>query len=311
MTTFKQFLSEKLRWQKSLFYIITSDYIQKIGGAKSYETVVVPLKHSFLSKYFGPLHKKAIHISSLSAYKDIKNLEGKKSKHISTMDTLDRTIVRHGMWGGSGAGFVLEGDMLINSQYDVWSVPTKQGTRVIELANIEGMTQSTRDTITNRYTKEVFDALLEVVNKYKINEWPGFDDEVKLRTGYTTTQNMMQLSNYFERIDEGYVRGIEPKHEQALRRIKNEFITKFMDFWSKEFASNKELWKQLLYTDQREEGIYNEIVLSNFSIKSIIVLVDEDTDSETFQLLDWIREQENVKVVNNASEFMNAAKTLL
>lgn len=274
MKTFQQYLTEAPQWQYSLFDMITSTYLRSVNYQKG-NTIVVPLQNALLERHFDIKQKVAAHVASIDKIDELRKIQNKKSKHISASTEPDRGMVEGGIWGGSGAVFILRGDLLVFGGQDVWSAPTKQGTRVTTLYNIN---EEVDQSLSFRY----YDSLWESLNKAlkpAIPKLPNYDQEVEFDMSTKVPERIHVINNYLRMVVDGNIDGATSQHKRIVSNIKRQVITDWFDFWNKEFKTNNAIWKSRLFSGNSPSNApYNEVVLSNFSIEKVIAIEDSYED---------------------------------
>lgn len=218
MNKFKELILEKIKWENSLFNILT-DFNPK---DLSYYGVNIPISYNlFKILKFKPKKILAGHLSSTKNIQNIINLQNKRSNPISCFTDLDSTFLFHGAHG-KGCVSILEGEPITGGRADIGSTPIKNGNMRF---------------VSTRFFK---------------NE----ESEVFL--------------NNLEKKISGQI-------QQLLSNSKNktEIENKILQMWDNEFKLNKIRWKNILFNYKRftsEIETVNEILLTNFSIKKIVLM---------------------------------------
>lgn len=287
MITFKDFLAEAPQWQNSLFDLIMTDYmisLNNVGNVRT--TIAIPLSHSVLTEYFNFKNRKVAHIADITELPNLATLQRKKSKHISATTKFTKDLALEGIWGGGGTVFILRGDILVGADEDIWSVPTKQGTRVIDLSRLIRTNNPIYKKVEASYTKYMWEVIEKELRAYGLKNLPSWTEEAPINLSKSFTERTSGLANYFNRIMQGYVEGTTPKIQKDIGKIKNRIITKYMDYWARLFSAPTDTWFDILFSKMKnpiDDFGYNEVVLSNFTIEKVITLIDEDYSNKTIE----------------------------
>lgn len=116
-----------------------SPKISNLFGRLVYDSTLIPLSIPIIKKLVGNIKTaKVAHITDYNGYQKLKKLEGKK-KGISSFNKLGSKS-----WVSSGSGIatdggvmvILEGKLLLNSDWDLYSVTDSQGRKWVEIKRI-------------------------------------------------------------------------------------------------------------------------------------------------------------------------------
>ena len=149
---FKEFLTERIQWQRSLFDHLFLDhdgllyddnyyYDHELDRRYNFQkeddaTFQLPLDVSFIKKLSTPVRLIAGHATGISGVQKLKALQNKKSKQISAFTVDNYGTLINGVWADAVGGIlvILDGLAVIGNEYDIDSRVNKKGTRLVDIS---------------------------------------------------------------------------------------------------------------------------------------------------------------------------------
>lgn len=293
MLTFRKYLIERPQWQTSLISLVLGDNLMQMSNSPY--NVVFPLKMA--AKHF-PQTVTTAHIASIRRVDEIVKLQNKKSKHLSTLTKFEKAeFLKGGLHGGGGTVYLLTGTPLVGGRRDIWSMPTKQGTRLITLWQLIGKQEQLLSSIAKDYYEALWSIVTKVLRRYEKDLAPyEFDYTYPgLNEVSDTLQRILEMLQDFE--DEG-----GPNAKKVFGKVTNEILRGYMDFWDSYVKSNKDFMRSILFGERRDKSItatYNEVVLSNFEVNEVHTIIESIEDEEA--LADILDAYPNIPFIEHDS----------
>ena len=296
---FKDFLTERVQWQRSLFDHLFLDHNGLLYDDNYYydheldrrynfqklddKTFKLPLDVSFIQKLSTPVRLVAGHATGINGVQKLKALQNKKTKQISAFTVDNYGTLINGVWADSLGGIlvILEGLAVLGNEYDIDSRVNKKGTRIVDISE-EGSI-SAHNEFVNR-DEEAFKAyvmLMKQLVKFKhglIQKLSAVYENKRLKTKECEASEAIANcpydipGNVKQKYIKQYMGGTEriiksdPKFQEALSKLILGWPMKQSKKWTKGSS----------------DVDYDEIVLSDFKILKIYYTddslsgVDED-----------------------------------
>lgn len=265
------FLNEEAKWSNSLFNHLFLDaeelqnnrYIFKSDEDTSFE---LPLSSSFIKKISAPVEMMVMHSTGKEGLKNLLKLQNKKTKHLSAF-TLDMyNTMEGGIWSDNDGGVIalLHGEVLAGSMEDIYSKPTKQGIRVIDIG-IKSLLYTTN--------KQFFDEIDDIS-----------DIDASARIYKSLMSELLELRRSIIKEVQKHVKsGGNVNPYEIDGKIKQQFIRKYIGYTTKIITSNEDYrrvfnlillqWpkNQKKNHETSEHLDYDELIVSNFKVLKVYI----------------------------------------
>jgi hypothetical protein len=275
MKTFKQYLSEEVKWTQGAFYQLFYKEVREQEGC------MIPLQHSLIEKTIGTVPMYAAHVLGVNNLQNLIKIQNKRGKQISafTAESGFGPLTSGGVWGGAGIVAILKGYAMAGGATDIMSVVDKKGTRFIDVGSGSYMNSKADDfggslAEFEEQVDDLKDKIFqnEMKSNKDIQEFVEGDFNFSMDAGVYKQSDLKQVVLYWidnndnmakSRMIRAFYEGIVPimkKHKKILHDVLLE--------WVKEQAGP--------YRSQTlSRANYDEIVLSNFKIIKLIVTTNE------------------------------------
>ena len=254
MKTFKSYLAEDVKWQRSV-----STLIFDVAGADhvGFEAFWMPLSSSITKRIWPKqLRATAFHVTNDEGYEKIKKLQGKK-KSISTFFDMRGDYMEKGVGTSGGVIIELDANVLGAFTQDVMSAPDKTGRRFVQL-------QYWKDGDLRKYSKSIKILVENLLNKY----WKKVTNKSSIpkveipflwmNLGQSARNDKKTLSL----IVKDYMDGIEKIYKQNAKDF-TEIMTDYLK-------------------SRRTRESWDEIIANDFKIKKVFIIPYSRTWGDTF-----------------------------
>ena len=244
MKTFKSYLAEDVKWQRSV-----STLIFDVAGADhvGFEAFWMPLSSSITKRIWPKqLRATAFHVTNDEGYEKIKKLQGKK-KSISTFFDMSGDYMEKGVGTSGGVIIELDANVLGAFTQDVMSAPDKTGRRFVQL-------QFWKDGDLKKYSKGIKNLVENILNKYwkkvmNVSSIPSFNRGNIFIHWMQLGQNARNDKKTLSLIIKDYLDGVEAIYKKNAKHLRG-LLTDYMKL-------------------RRTEEAWDEIVVNNFKIKKV------------------------------------------
>jgi len=275
MKSFKQYLSEEVKWTQGTFYQLFYKEVREREGC------MIPLQQSMIEKTIGTVPMYAAHVLGVNNLQNLIKIQNKRGKQISafTVESGFGSLTSGGVWGGAGIVAILKGYAMTGGPTDLMSVVDKKGTRFIDVGygSFLWLRAKRLGGDLTRFEEQVEDLKDKIFqNEMKSNkdiqEFVEGDFEFSVDAGVYKQSDLKQVVLYWintndnmakSRMIRAFYEGIVPimkKHKKILHDVLLE--------WVKEQAGSQR-------TQILSGANYDEIILSNFKIVKLIVTTNE------------------------------------
>ena len=257
MKTFKSYLAEDVKWQRSASTLIFAVGDAQYSGFKAFW---MPMSSS-ITKRIWPKQLRAttFHVTNDEGYEKIKKLQGKK-KSISTFFDMRGDYMEKGVGTSGGVIIELDANVLGAFTQDVMSAPDKTGRRFVQL-------QYWKDGNLSKYSKSMENLVGNLLNKYwkevmNVSSIPKFDKDRYyihwMKLGEIARNDKKTLSL----IIKDYMDGVEKIYKQNAKDF-----TKIMTDYLK---------------SRRTREAWDEVIANDFKIKKVFIIPYSKTWGDTF-----------------------------
>ena len=257
MKTFKSYLAEDVKWQRSI-----STLIFDVAGADhvGFEAFWMPLSSSITKRIWPKqLRATAFHVTNDEGYEKIKKLQGKK-KSISTFFDMSGDYMEKGVGTSGGVIIELDANVLGAFTQDVMSAPDKTGRRFVQL-------QFWKDGDLKKYSKGIKNLVENILNKYwkkvmNVSTIPSFNRGNIFIHWMQLGQNARNDKKTLSLIIKDYMDGIEKIYKQNAKDF-TEIMTDYLK-------------------SRRTRETWDEVIANDFKIKKVFIIPYSRTWGDTF-----------------------------
>ena len=231
--------------------------------------------------------KRVYHAADLNNLKYMKALQGKKKSLSAFTDTNDADLISDGIWGGGGAVYQLDADILVSGPRDIMSRPDKSGRRWVELQMLGKYTDE-NDRIARAHLDDIEidgkKVLLRLYKRYTGKNASG--SNIQDQWMFTDPRRIQNPDKYYAQPADlkitfkkrTYGEGMSNKdRNMILAHMVKDYLDMMAGLVKKHRVKLKEIFfrSALSNVDSRRlnpNEYYNELVVNNIQIEKLLIV---------------------------------------